>query len=284
MIVHRSFRTLVSVACVIGLLAALSTAVAAQQQQYANAYAFWEFGDKVNDVESIDQTIWIAKPATGSQWVLIWTWTADPAHGGYLGFNTSDEGKSQALFSLWNADQAKGKSCAKFGGEGEGWSCRMPFEINADTQYQLRLVRTGSDKQGVWWSAWIIEDPSGDAPVEHLLGEIRVNAKMNSIRGNSIANFSEYFGGTVPKCSQVPVSILALAPPAANRNKATGDYAHTGAYRSGTDPKDNPCKTGNEASGNMLKVEPFDFGLGDGAIIFIGGTSKDHVKPDLGDQ
>jgi len=282
--IDRPFRRLVSIASVIVLTVALWTAVAGQQQQNANAYAFWEFGDKANDIQYIDQTIWIAKPATGSQWVLIWSWTADPAHGGYLGFNTSDEGKSQALFSLWNADQAKGKACAKFGGEGEGWSCRQPFVIKSDADYQLRLARTSSDKQGVWWSAWIIEDPSGDKPVEHLLGEIRVNPKMNTISGNSIANFSEYFGHTVPKCRAVPVSILALAPPAANLNKTTGDYARTGAYRGGTEPANNPCKTGNESSGNMLKVEPFDFGLGDGAVIFIGGTPRDHIKPQLDDQ
>ncbi len=279
-----STRRIFLIFAILAMIAGTAMVASAQQQQYANAYAFWEFGDKVNDVENIDQTIWIAKPATGTQWVLIWNWVADPAHGGYLGFNTGDDGKSQALFSLWNADQAKGPNCKTFGGEGEGWSCRMPLEIKADTYYKLRLARTRSDKQGVWWSAWYYEDAGSDSPVEHFLGEIRVNNKMTFIRGNSISNFSEFYGRSVPKCSQVPISILALAPPAANKSKTVDEYARNSTFRSGSDPGDNPCKTGNEGAGNILKVEAFDFGLGAGAVIYIGGTAKDHVKPQTDDQ
>ena len=35
----------------------------AQQQQNANAYTFWDFGKDANDIENVEQKIWIALPA-----------------------------------------------------------------------------------------------------------------------------------------------------------------------------------------------------------------------------
>ncbi len=70
----------------------------AQQQQYANAYTYWDFGEDANDVQNVEQKIRIAMPAISTQWVMTWAWVADPAHVGYLGFNTDENGKGQALF------------------------------------------------------------------------------------------------------------------------------------------------------------------------------------------
>jgi anti-sigma B factor antagonist len=39
----------------------------------------------------------------------------------------------------------------------------------------------------------------------------------------------------------------------------------------------NPCQTGNEPQGNMLKVESFNGTAA--SVIFAGGTPKDHVMP-----
>ena len=255
----------------------LATAAFAQQQQNSNAYAYWDFGGKANDIENVDQKVWIAKPANGTQWVMLWFWTADPSHGGYLGFNTSDQGKSQALFSLWNADKAEGENCHEFGGEGVGWSCRKPMDLRSDVVYRLRLVRTRTDAQGVWWGAWISQESAAGTKTEFHLGEIRVQKEMDSILGNSIGNFSEYFGHTVEHCSSVPLSIFVVTPPAANRDPKTDIYGLIAKRNGGTDPELNPCHTGNEPQGNMLKVD----GLSGTAasVIFAGGTPKDHVLP-----
>ncbi|HRI03160.1 MAG TPA: DUF3472 domain-containing protein [Pyrinomonadaceae bacterium] len=256
-----------------------TSGIFAQQQQYANAYAYWDFGDSVNDVSNVDQKIWVVRQAPSSQWVMMWSWTADPAHGGYFGFNTDDEGKAQALFSLWNADNATGGSCKEFGGEGEGWSCRMPFDLRSDAEYKLRLARTKTDGEGVWWGGWIYQETGSGAPAEIYLGEIRVKKEMDRIRGNSIMNFSEYFGEVVEKCSSVPFSIFAVAPPAANREAKTGKYQHPSKRNGSTDPKSNPCQTGNEPQGNLLKVEDINFAGAASAVIFLGGTRNDHVMP-----
>ncbi len=250
----------------------------AQQQQYANAYAYWDFGNEVNDVENVDQKIWIAKSVASSQWVMMWSWVADPAHGGYFGFNTDTEGKAQALFSLWNADRATGDNCKEFGGEGVGWSCRMPFELKTDVIYKLRLVRTKSDAEGVWWGGWIYEESA--APAEYFIGEIRVKSEMNHIRGNSIMNFSEYYGQVQEKCGTVPFSIFAVAPPAANKAADSNDYDRTSKSNGGSNPNDNPCQSGNEPQGNLFKVEGFNFVGSNGSLIFLGGTRKDHVLPE----
>jgi hypothetical protein len=251
----------------------------AQQQQYANAYTFWDFGNDVNDIDNVEQKIWIAMPAPSTQWVMTWAWVADPAHGGYLGFNTNKDGKAQALFSLWNATQATGDSCLQFGGEGTGWSCRKLFDIRSDVFYLLRLVRTKTESDGVWWGAWIYEDPDSDTPNEIFLGEIKVKSEMNLIRGNSINNFSEYYGQTQERCSTVPLSILGVTPPAANKDE-NGNYARTSKFNGSSDPKKNPCQTGDESQGALFKVENYDFGFASGALIFLGGTSSEQVLPE----
>ena len=79
---------------------------------------------------------------------MTWKWTADPAHGGYLGFNTDKDGKAQALFSLWNAIEATGDSCLEFGGEGSGWSCRSSFEIKIGHILQIAI---SAHKIGTRW-------------------------------------------------------------------------------------------------------------------------------------
>jgi hypothetical protein len=259
-------------------LSGIVCSVHAQQQQYANAYTFWDFGQSADDVQNVEQNIWIAKPAISTQWVMTWAWVADPAHGGYLGFNTDADGKGQALFSLWNAVAATGGNCQQFGGEGTGWSCRMPFEIKTDVFYQLRLSLTKSEADGVWWSAWIVENPGSDAPQEFALGEIKVATEMNTIRGNSINDFSEYYGQTQEKCSAVPLSILGVTPPAANKDES-GNYAHTSKLNGSSNPQQNPCKTGDESQGTLFKVENYTFGTAEGALIFLGGTGSDHTLP-----
>lgn len=267
---------------ILGLFTVLIAIVSpgfAQQQQYANAYMFWDFGQGADDVQNVEQKIWVAMPAPATQWVMTWAWVADPAHGGYLGFNTDENGKGQALFSLWNASEATGGICKEFGGEGVGWSCRTPFDIKPNVFYQLRLALTKSDGDGAWWGAWIYENPDADAPKEIYLGEIKVKPEMNTIRGNSINNFSEYYGITQEKCGTVPLSIFGVAPPAANKDE-NGGYKRMSKYNGASNPQQNPCKTGNEPQGTLFKVENYDIGTAKGALIFLGGTGSDHSLPD----
>ncbi len=112
-----------------------------------------------------------------------------------------------------------------------------------------------------------------------FLGEIKVKSEMSFIRGNSINNFSEYYGQTQEKCSTVPLSILGVAPPAANKD-ASGNNTRNSKFNGSSDPQQNPCKTGDEAQGTLFMVTNYDFGSASGALIFLGGTSSDHTLPD----
>lgn len=255
------------------------------QQQYANAYVFWDFGDSADDVWNIDQQIWIAQKAPGTQWALVWKWLKDPAHGGYLVLQTDDKGQSKALFSLWNADAACGGQCGEFGGEGTGYSCRLPFAIQTDRFYRLRVWRTNADSEGQWWGAWIIEEAPAGTLKEHFLGQIRVASTFNLIRGNSIENFSEYYGSALLKCSDVPMSVVGFTPPAANyQGTGTGIYGHYSKFNGGSNPNSNPCKDGNESSGVLFKVDEYDYSFAKGALVFLGGKREDHKLTPEGRQ
>ena len=69
--------------------------------------------------------------------------------GGYLGLQTKGNradgslGK-MAIFSIWDAVEAEGAGpggfgCVRFGGEGTGWSCRIPYHWVAGHAYRLRV-------------------------------------------------------------------------------------------------------------------------------------------------
>lgn len=252
------------------------------QQQNANAYVYWDFGQKTDDIWNIDQEIWIAQTAPSSYWALVWNWAANPTVGGYLGLQIDDDGTSRAIFSLWNATAATGGTCTPFGGEGIGYSCRLPFVIQSDRFYRLRVWRTNADNNGQWWGAWVIEeDKSSGTLKEHFLGEIQVNSTYNFIKGgNTITNFSEYYGSSVAHCSEVPMSVCGFTPPAANYHGAgTGIYDHYSQAAGGSEPSSNPCQSGNESSGALFTVANYDYGFAKGALVFLGGTKANQILP-----
>jgi hypothetical protein len=274
-------RNLLSIACSLFSVATLSTVAAAGgQQQYANAYTDWNFG-QAKDIWNIDQQIWIPVTANASQWVLVWKWTLDEAHGGYLGFNTDEKKKAQAIFSLWNGDSAKGPNCMEFDGEGAGYSCRKTFALDSAKYYRLRLWRLNADDKGQWWGAWIIEEDKNGKLVEHALGSIRVEKKFDTVhpRSGMVQNFSEYFGDSVAECGAVPSTIAVFTPPAANyKGAGTGAYSFYSKYAARNHSK-NPCVDGKEPEGAMFTVKEHELkNLGTkGAIISLGGNPPSNL-------
>ena len=100
-------------------------------------------------------------------------WFAD-GDGGYMGLQTNGVIGSEAvgkmlIFSIWEAlGAAPGPdaTCQTFGGEGVGYSCRLPFDWQPDVAYRLRLEQTDSDDE---WRVTV--SGGGDAVV---LGDIQV--------------------------------------------------------------------------------------------------------------
>ena len=192
---------------------------------HANLYAFWDHA--APDMWNIDQELKVVQKAASTFWALNWTWQ-DADFGGYLGLQTDGDrfGGARgelAIFSLWNAVAADGGNCQPFGGEGEGFSCRLPFSFLADHWYRLRLWRLEITEQGQWWGAWVIDDATGE---EYLIGNIAVSAERLHV--GAILNFSEYFGSQVA-CDAVPTSTAAWTAPQANF-RAEGSYQYDAQF------------------------------------------------------
>lgn len=129
-------------------------------------------------------------------WATHWFWHGIP-NGGYAGIQTDgvrangSRGK-MAIFSIWDATEAEpGQSsagCIRFGGEGEGMSCRAPMEIDQGHTYRtdVKLLSTGKDKK--WWQATITDETTG-AVVN--LGRI---ATSTAAVMKTPSTFLEYFG------------------------------------------------------------------------------------------
>lgn len=201
-------------------LTALLLATPGAAQQHQNAFLYTHYDTPAADAYSVDQHVRVNQEAQASFWPLVWKWTGQP-FGGYLGLQTDGAGPGgeqlgdTAVFSLWNAnavDPASGSLGGTFGGEGTGYTLRRAFPFQHDRYYRLRVWRLSSEAEGHWWGAWILDTESG---VETYLGRIRTNPTESSIDGQSIENFSEYFGPAMPTCGDVPVSVVYWSLPLA---------------------------------------------------------------------
>ncbi len=230
---------------------------ASPQHQYANLYAFWDFRGATG-FWNVDQHVRIGRKARYSYWAQNWTWT-NADFGGYIGLQTdgvrfNNTTGDTAIFSLWNANGVAGPSCGKFSGEGEGYSCRLPFSIASDRLYRLRVWRLQADSYGQWWGGWVKDESTGR---EYFIGRIRVGRTYT--RMAPPMNFGEYFGPRV-SCDRVPVSIAYWTQPAAN-------YRGGGVYQYGS------RWSGSSHRGSCTggRVVAQDFGWTRGVRMLLGG-------------
>lgn len=146
---------------------------------------------------SIDLTINHEPPADSSHfWAQQFYTSTTIDHGGYFGLQTGgvingvNVGK-MVIFSIWNAvdAQAYGSAVAQqFGGEGVGYSVRLPFDWKSQHNYTFNLHNSYDE----WWELSI----DGLA-----LGAIRItqNVPLQSV----FPGFTEYFRD-LPGCDDLP--------------------------------------------------------------------------------
>lgn len=149
-------------------------------------------------------TITIEKsPPTNSSlfWAQQFFPNATIDHGGYFGLQTggiignTNVGK-MLIFSIWNADSAEagpGATAQTFGGEGIGYSVRMPFSWSEGTAYRFSLEKDGA----LWWKLTVVDDLNTST----YLGRIRITQDV--VLRSGFASFSEYFGN-VASCGAMP--------------------------------------------------------------------------------
>jgi hypothetical protein len=140
--------------------------------------------------------------------------------GGYMGLQTNGcmQGEwigKMAIFSIWKALEAEpgpGASCEEFAGEGEGWSCRIPYEWIEGHKYSLLIDLNGVDEQeNEWWGAWIIDTSTSQ---ETFIGRIKVPSSWQWL-GYSSGVWVEYYG-QVNGCNSIPYALARFEQPIAD--------------------------------------------------------------------
>jgi len=112
-----------------------------------------------------------------------------------------------AIFSVWDAVSAEGAATGRFGVEGEGFSCRIPYLWEAGRGYRLRVwaVEPG------WWGASVRDEVTG---AETEIGFIQVPRGWRQLDRWSVM-WTEYYGDPLASCADLPHSRVVFFAPRA---------------------------------------------------------------------
>jgi len=110
----------------------------------------------------------------------------------------------------------------RFGGEGEGWSCRIPYPWEAGRVYALKVFTPG----GGWWGAKVRDEQTGRISE---LGGIRVPQHWRNLDSWSIM-WTEYYGPPLTSCRDLAYSSVVFGAPRANDGEVrpAGMHSHLG--------------------------------------------------------
>jgi hypothetical protein len=201
------------------LLAASSMVRAsADQQQWGASYLDWS-GALLSSSSTISQIIQPLEVSPKMYWEAGWHWDNAP-DGGYGGIQSKGilaDGtiSDLAIFSIWNglgAIPGAGAGCTPFGGEGIGYSCRIPITLIAGNKYEISFgVDTARGPQ--WWIATISDLAKG---TKNVIGSIETNSLI--AKASNWNNFIEYWGQAVPCDAVGPASAKFYVPTSSNPN------------------------------------------------------------------
>ena len=187
----------------------------AAQQQWGASYLDWS-GASLSVDSTISQIIQPLEVSPYMYWEAGWHWDNVP-DGGYGGIqskgNLADGTISDlAIFSIWNglgAIPGAGAGCTPFGGEGIGYSCRIPITLIAGNKYEISFgVDVARGPQ--WWVATISDLTKG---TKNVIGSIETNSRI--AKASNWNNFIEYWGQAVP-CDAVGAASAKFYAPTSN--------------------------------------------------------------------
>ena len=196
------------------LIPTISPANAAQQQ-WGASYLDWS-GALLSVDSTISQIIQPLEISPKMYWEAGWHWDNVP-DGGYGGIQSKGilaDGtiSDLAVFSIWNglgAIPGAGAGCTAFGGEGIGYSCRIPITLIAGNKYEISFgVDTTRGPQ--WWIATISDLTKG---AKSVIGSIETNSRI--AKASNWNNFIEYWGQSVP-CDAVGAASAKFYVPTSN--------------------------------------------------------------------
>lgn len=165
----------------------------------------------------------------GADTTYFWAqqFRTETGEGGYIGLQTKGNradgslGK-MAIFSFWDTLAAEGPGVVRFGGEGEGWSCRIPFYWEAGRAYRLGVGVVDEDADTIVWGASV----DGQE-----FGRILAPARWGRL-GHWSVMWTEYYGGPLARCEDLPYSRVTFATPVADgafRPHRSNDHLGDGA-------------------------------------------------------
>ncbi len=152
-----------------------------------------------------------ADPGPDTTYFWAHQFRTEAGEGGYVGLQTKGNradgslGK-MAIFSFWDTLGAEGPGVVRFGGEGEGWSCRLPFLWEPGRPYRVRVEVVEEDDRTRAWGA------SVDG---RELGVILAPARWGGLGPWSVM-WTEYYGGPLARCADLPYSRVTFSTPVAD--------------------------------------------------------------------
>ena len=211
-----NFRRLIAVSlAVILMIFGTNVPSNAAQHGWGASYLNWS-GALLSASSTISQVIQPLEISPNMYWEAGWNWD-NASDGGYGGIqsrgNLADGTISDlAIFSIWNALGAipgVGAGCTPFGGEGIGYSCRIPITLVAGNKYEISFgVDAARGHQ--WWKATISDLTKGTT---NVIGSIETNSLVAKASGWN--NFIEYWGQAVP-CDAVGAASAKFYVPTSN--------------------------------------------------------------------
>jgi hypothetical protein len=140
---------------------------------------------------------------------------------GYLGLQSAGNRRldgsvgNLAIFSIWDAIDARGTACGIFAESTPGFSCGLAYAWKQQVPYRYRLAKGASDATGTWWAASVTDTQTA---VTTLIGEIKVPSWWGGLFG--MGNFTEYFKAKASQpCPEVPYSRTRFGTPTANNGE-----------------------------------------------------------------
>jgi hypothetical protein len=208
-------RIIISLILIFSLLIPAVSPANAAQQQWGASYLDWS-GALLSVDSTISQVIQPLEVSPKMYWEAGWHWDNVP-DGGYGGIQSKGilaDGtiSDLAIFSIWNALGAipgAGAGCNPFGGEGIGYSCRIPITLIAGNKYEISFgVDTARGPQ--WWIATISDLTKG---TKSVIGSIETISRI--AKASNWNNFIEYWGQSVP-CDAVGAASAKFYVPTSN--------------------------------------------------------------------
>lgn len=228
-------------------------------QAITNTYTDFKFPNDQDAVNGYSNLYWTVKPLSDpSPQGIFWShqfWLKNSASdsknpalaAGYAGLQTGANGKT-VRFSIWRASKANPGSIANtkseyFDNEGWGLTLYAPFNWQVNTSYNFRVykVSTGS---GSGWNADITDTSNGRI---YRIGTIEVNSSWGGLEPYTSV-WTEYFGGTIANCSQIPYIGVEYLLVSVKNNSTRLPISQTDSYEQG------------QNCGNNSKVTPIQYG------------------------